>query len=205
MNRKKLSFLNTQLIDEITKYGATQIFPKGTQLLKEGQSVKVVPIVLSGLVKVCSRFEERELLLYYIEPQQSCIMTFYAALNNESSKVFAVTEEDTEVLLLPVRFLSEWIKQYSDFNNLFYSQFNLRYTELLDTIKHLLVDKMDKRLYEHLKRKSELTGGAPIQLSHLQIANELGTAREVISRLLKKLENEGLVKLTRKGIKIPPL
>ncbi len=205
MDRKKLSFLNTQLVDEIIEHGTTQFFPKGTELLKEGQSVKIVPIVLSGLVKVCSRFEERELLLYYIEPQQSCIMTFYAALNNESSKVFAITEEETEVLLIPVRFLSQWIKQYTDFNNLFYSQFNLRYTELLDTIKHLLVDKLDKRLYEYLKRKSDLTGGAPIQLSHVQIANELGTAREVVSRLLKKLESENLIEITKKGITINSL
>jgi len=152
-----------------------------------------LPIVISGLVKVYSRFNEKELLIYYIEPAQSCVMTFYAALKNTPSKVFATTEQDSEILLIPVRLLPSWLREYPDFNELFYNQFNLRYSELLDTIGHLLLNKMDKRLLEHLKRKSDLLQGQPIKMSHSQIANELGTAREVVTRVLKKLESEGHV------------
>ena len=152
-----------------------------------------MPIVINGLVKVYSRFDEKELLLYYIEPAQSCVMTFYAALKNTPSKVFATTEEESEVLLLPVQHLPNWLKEYPDFNELFYNQFNLRYTELLDTIGHLLLDRMDKRLYDYLKKKLELTNSNSITMSHSQIANELGTAREVITRVLKKLETDGKV------------
>jgi CRP/FNR family transcriptional regulator len=129
-------------------------------------------------------------------------MTFYAALKNTQSKVFAITEVDSKILLLPVRHIPAWLKEYPDFNELFFNQFNLRYTELLDTIGHLLLDKMDKRLYTHLKKKLELSNSNSIIMSHNQIANELGTAREVITRVLKKLEIEGKVEQKSGEIRI---
>jgi len=201
-DRKKLSFLSSKLIDEIIEKSTVMEFPKGTEILKEEQYIKVLPIVLNGLVKVYSRFEEKELLLYYIEPSQSCVMTFHAALKHTPSKVYAITEEDSQILLIPVEQLPKWLRDYPEFNELFYYQYNLRYTELLDTIKHLLIDKMDKRLFDHLKKKSLLTNNSPVNMSHSQIANELGTAREVISRILKKLEIEGKVEQNKDGIKI---
>ncbi|MGA9269183.1 MAG: Crp/Fnr family transcriptional regulator [Lutimonas sp.] len=192
-DKKILSFLRPELVDQIARESAVEKFPKGTEILREEQYVKVLPIVISGLVKVYSRFDEKELLIYYIEPAQSCVMTFYAALKNTPSKVFAKTEQDSEILLIPVRLLPSWLKEYPDFNELFYNQFNLRYSELLDTIGHLLLNKMDTRLLEHLRRKSDLLESRSIKMSHSQIANELGTAREVVTRVLKKLETEGKV------------
>jgi CRP/FNR family transcriptional regulator len=192
-DKKILSFLRPELVDQIARESAVEKFPKGTEILREEQYVKVLPIVISGLVKVYSRFDEKELLIYYIEPAQSCVMTFYAALKNTPSKVFAKTEQDSEILLIPVRLLPSWLKEYPDFNELFYNQFNLRYSELLDTIGHLLLNKMDTRLLEHLRRKSDLLESRSIKMSHSQIANELGTAREVVTRVLKKLETEGTV------------
>ena len=197
-----MSFLQPGLVDLIRRESRIEQLPKGIEILREEQYVKVLPIVLDGLVKVYSRFEDRELLLYYIEPAQSCVMTFYASLQNTPSKVYAVTEEDSSILLIPVRYLPAWLKEYPDFNTLFYHQFNLRYTELLDTISHLLLDKMDKRLYDHLKRKMDLTQGEAIRMSHSQIANELGTAREVVTRVLKKLEVDEKVIQDTDGIRI---
>ena len=188
-----LSFLKPDLLEEILAKSSVQSIPKGTEILREHQYVKVLPIVVDGFVKVYSRFDEKELLLYYIEPAQSCVMSFYAALKNTPSKVFAVTEQDSKILLIPVSLLPKWLKEYPEFNELFYNQFNLRYSELLDTISHLLLDKMDRRLYDHLKRKIELIDGTSIKISHNQLANELGTAREVISRMMKKLETDGMV------------
>ncbi len=201
-DKNLLSFLKPRLLDELIKKSTLQEFSKGTEILREEQYVKVLPIVLNGLVKVYSRFDEKELLLYYIEPAQSCVMTFYAALKNTPSKVFATTEEDSKILLIPVQYLPNWLKEYPGFNELFYNQFNLRYSELLDTIRHLLLDKMDKRLYDHLKKKSELTKSNSIKMSHTQIANELGTAREVITRVLKKLETDTKVVQNAGEIKI---
>ncbi|WKK67025.1 Crp/Fnr family transcriptional regulator [Lutimonas zeaxanthinifaciens] len=201
-DKNLLSFLKPRLLDELIKKSTLQEFSKGTEILREEQYVKVLPIVLNGLVKVYSRFDEKELLLYYIEPAQSCVMTFYAALKNTPSKVFATTEEDSKILLIPVQYIPNWLKEYPGFNELFYNQFNLRYSELLDTIRHLMLDKMDKRLYDHLKKKSELTKSNSIKMSHIQIANELGTAREVITRVLKKLETDNKVVQNAGEIKI---
>lgn len=193
LDKNFLSFLNADLRKEVLEMSSLKEFPKGTEILREQQYVKILPIVVEGLVKVYSRFNEKELLLYYIEPSQSCVMTFYAALKNTPSQVFAITEEVSKILLIPVQYLPGWLKDYPDFNELFYNQFNLRYTELLKTIGHLLVDNMDKRLYNHLKKKSLLTKDNIIRLSHSQIANELGTAREVVTRVLRKLKTEGKV------------
>lgn len=193
LDRRILSFLKPDLVEKILQESTIKEFPKGTEILREQQYVKVLPLVVSGLVKVYSRFDEKELLLYYIEPAQSCVMSFYAALKNTPSKVFAVTEEDSRIILIPVHLLPNWLKEYTDFNELFYNQYNLRYSELLDTISQLLLDKMDKRLYDYLKKKLELINSNSIIMSHNQIANELGTAREVITRVLKKLESEGKV------------
>jgi CRP/FNR family transcriptional regulator, anaerobic regulatory protein len=201
--KQTLSFLKPDLVEKIWAQSTIKEIPKGTEILREQQYVKVLPIVISGLVKVHSRFNEKELLIYYIEPAQSCVMTFYAALKNTPSKVFATTEEDSKILLIPVHFLPIWLKEYPDFNELFYSQFNLRYSELLDTIGHLLFDRMDKRLYEFLKKKSDLMGSDTIRMSHGQIANELGTAREVVTRVLKKLEADGKILHHSGIIKIP--
>lgn len=197
-----LSFLKPKLLDELIKKSTLKEFSKGTDILREEQYVKVLPIVINGLVKVYSRFDEKELLLYYIEPAQSCVMTFYAALKNTPSKVFATTEEESKILLIPIQYLPNWLQEYPGFNDLFYNQFNLRYSELLDTIRHLLLDKMDKRLYDHLKKKSDLTKINSVKMSHSQLANELGTAREVITRVLKKLETDEKVIQNAGEIKI---
>ena len=202
MSADFLSFLKPELAERIREQSEIRTFPKGTEILKARQYVNVLPIVIKGLIKVFTSYEEKELLLYYIEPQQSCIMTFYAAMNNSPSKVFATTEEDSELLLIPVQYLPKWLKEYPDLNSLFYDHYNLRYTELLETIGQLLVHKMDQRLFEYLKKKSDLLNEETIKMSHNHIANELGTAREVISRMLKKLENDGLINQNKEGIKI---
>ncbi len=197
----QLNFLGPALLDEVMRTATISQFAADTELLRTDQYVKVLPIVLSGVIKVYSRFNDKELFLYHIEPSQSCVMTFYAALKNTPSKVFAKTETDAELLLIPVHLIPDWVKRYPSFNELFYNQFNLRYSELLDTIGHLLLDKMDKRIYDYLARLSEVQQ-KPLKMSHSQIANELGTAREVVSRLLKKLETDGKIEQTEGVIKI---
>jgi CRP/FNR family transcriptional regulator len=200
--RAQLSFLNTALVEKILKAATVQDIPKNTQILRQEQYVKVLPIVIKGSVKVLSTFDEKELLLYYIEPSQSCVMSFTAALKNAPSKVFAITEEDTTLLLIPTDKLPQWLKEFPEFNQLFYAQYDLRFTDLLETIQHVLVNKMDTRLYDYLKQKVQVTNQETIKISHGQIANELGTAREVISRVMKKLEIEHKVLQTSEGIKI---
>jgi CRP/FNR family transcriptional regulator len=196
------SHLNNDLVSDINAVSVSMDIPKDSVILKEGQYVKVIPIVTKGLIKVFSRHEDKDLLLYYIKPDETCIMSFAASLKNEPSRVFAMAEEDTSAILLPVNKISEWINQFPDFNTLFFQQYNNRYGELLDTINHVLFNKIDKRLYDYLLEKKELTNKNPLKISHRQIASELGTAREVISRVMKKLENEGKVKQHSSSIEI---
>lgn len=197
-----LAHLNPDLISEIIATVAPKEIQKDSEILREGQYIKVIPIVIDGLIKVFTRHEDKELLLYYIRPRETCIMSFAASLKNEPSKVFAIAEEHTTALLLPVDKVSEWSKQFPDINALFFQQYNLRYSDLLDTIHQVLFDKMDKRLFHYLKEKVELTNSNPLRISHRQIANELGTAREVITRTMKKLEAEKRVKQHSNTIEI---
>ncbi len=199
---KAISHLSAPLLAELMSASTTQTIPAGTEILRVGQYVKVVPIVLDGLIKVYNRFEDKELLLYYIKPDESCIMSFASSLRNEPSKVFAATEEETTALLIPSDKVPNWVHQFPDINTIFYQQYNLRYSELLDTIHHVLFKKMDERLFNYLSEKADLMKTKSLKISHRQIASELGTAREVISRVMKKLENEGKVLQEGNSIKI---
>ncbi len=200
--KSHLPYLSAELVSKIQSVSTLKEIPANTMILREGQYIKVVPIVLEGLIKVFTRQEERELLLYYIQPRESCIMSFSAGMENEPSSVYAQTEEDTLALLLPVREVARWIDHYPGFNTLFYQQYKQRYSELLDTINHVMFNKMDKRLYDHLLTKTELKKQNPIKISHQQLADELGTVREVVSRVMKKLEAEGLAQQQGNSIKV---
>lgn len=200
--KQQFPLFNSDLIAEILVYAVEKEIPKDTELLREGQFIKVIPLVLNGLIKVFTRHEDKELLLYYIKPNESCIMSFSAGINQQPSKIYATTEEDSHLLLIPTEKLGKWTRQFPEFNSLFFLQYNLRYSDLLDTINSLLFDKLDKRVYDYLKEKVAVTQHNPLKISHRQIASELGTAREVISRIVKKLELEGKVKQSATTIEI---
>lgn len=197
-----LGLIHPELKEELITHSTLTELEGKTEILRQGQYIKVIPIVLEGLIKVYTKHEDKELLLYYVQPKESCIMSFSASLKNEPSQIFAKTEEGTKALLLPVEKVKHWIKDYPELNTLFFQQFNMRYTDLLDTIHHVLFQKMDIRLYDYLKHKVEVTGKNPISISHRAIANDLGTAREVISRVMKKLEHEEFIKQEAKQITV---
>jgi CRP/FNR family transcriptional regulator len=129
-------------------------------------------------------------------------MSFAAGIKNEPSMIYAITEEDTTALLLPADKVRQWIRQDPDINSLFFQQYNLRYTDLLSTIHQLLFDRMDKRVLDYLVNKVRLTGRNPVKISHREIAADLGTAREVVTRLLKKLEAEGTIRQEANSIEV---
>lgn len=206
MNTNKIfPGLSSQLASLIIENSSVVEIPEKVEVMREGQYVKAVPIVTSGLIKVFTRHEDKELLLYYIQSGESCIMTFDACLKNVPSKVYATTEKKSEVLLMSTENVFRWMKEYPELNSLFFLQYNIRYNELLNMINLLLFEKMDTRILEYLKAKMKLTGKNPIKVSHRQIANDLGTAREVVSRVIKKLESDGKVNQQGTEIKISEL
>lgn len=199
---KYFSFLGKELTSEILAVSDIKEFAAGTELVKEGQYVKAVPLVINGLVKVFTRKEDKELLLYYIQPKESCIMSFTASIRQEKSKIFAVTENATTVILIPADKISQLVNNFPSLNQLFYQQFDQRYTELIETINTLLYDRLDKRLMDYLTDKTKVTGTNPVHISHKEIATDLGTAREVVSRLIKKLEHSHKLKQHPNSIEI---
>lgn len=191
-----------ELKDKIIEASEVKEIAGGTEIMQEGQYVKVIPIVMNGLVKVFIRHEDKELLLYYIKPNETCIISFNAVLTNSSSKAFALTEQNSKVLLMPGEKVFQWIKEYPELISLFFNQYNSRYNELIEMILKVLFEKMDKRLYEYLQTAATISGSDTIKRSHQQIANDLGTAREVITRVLKKLEYENRLSQDQNGIKL---
>lgn len=199
---KILASLNPELVAEILENSSTIEVEKNTEVMREGQYIKMIPIVTNGLIKVYMKHEDKELLLYYIRPSETCIMSFDAFLKNTPSKVYASAEENTSVLLLPVEKVLHWLKKYPDMNSLFFSQYNHRYNELIHMISEILFGTMEQRLQKYLKTKVEILEKNPVKISHKKIANDLGSAREVISRIMKKLENEGKLKQLSNGIEV---
>ena len=194
--------LETALKDKIGEFGHYTEAPKGTELLRVGQYVKVVPLVIEGLIKVYSQYEEKELLLYYIQPQQSCIMSFTAGLHNGKSIIAAVAEENTKLILLPTDKVNSWIREHPSLNTLFFDQYAMRYQELLFSLNHLLFDSLEEKIRQYLKNRTEVTGQKVLRIKHKTIANDLGTSREVVSRIVKKMEHQGLLQQLPEGMHI---
>ncbi|MCU0361097.1 MAG: Crp/Fnr family transcriptional regulator [Bacteroidia bacterium] len=187
----RFAYFGSKLLAKVIETSLVKTFPPSTELVKEGQYIKYVPIVLKGLLKVFTRIEDKELLLYYIQPEQSCIMSFSSSFHHEPSKIVALTEETSTVLLMPSEQVAGWVSEYPAMNTLFYKQYDLRYSELIDTINHLLYHRLDKRIMDYLLEKMKLNKHPSVKVSHKEIAKDLGTAREVVSRLIKKLEKQG--------------
>jgi CRP/FNR family transcriptional regulator len=200
--QQKLPFLGVDLLNAFAREGTWMELEAGVQLLREGQYVKVVPIVLEGLVKVYTQTDSRELLLYYIRPSESCIMSLTAVMHNDPSKVFALTEEPSRLLLIPAEKINQWLLEFPRLNQLFYQQYDLRYAEMIETIQQLLFNRLDQRIYDYLEELSAVKGTRTLDIRHRQIAQDLGTAREVITRTLKKLEKEGRIRQTERGIEL---
>lgn len=201
LNLKSTPF-SKELALELKAFCSIRSFKKGAVLIRKDSFLSVVPIILSGLVKVYTTQTDtdRELLLYYVKENESCIMTLTTAINHLPSKIEAIAESDTEILFVPSERIEYLMTKYPTFNKLFYSQYNIRYLDLLDTINSLVFDGLDTRLLHYLKEKFKLSKGEPLSIKHKDMAADLGTAREVITRLLKKLEIEGKIKTKDKVI-----
>jgi len=192
-----------ELLDEIEKKGVPVSVKAGSVILDIGQTVRTMPIILSGTIRV-SRTEEdgREILLYYVNPNESCAMTFTCCMQQHTSEIKAVAEEDVEMLAIPVNTMDEWMAKYPSWKSFVMRTVQNRFHELLKTIDQIAFQKLDERLVNYLKEKSKTTGSSLINISHEQIAKELASSREVISRLLKKLETDKKLLLYRNQIKL---
>lgn len=200
--KKLIPQIDSELLHFIANDTVEMDLPADTTLLKTGNYVQSVPLVINGLIRVSRIEEDKELLLYYIHPGEMCIMSFSACCSNSASLIEAVTLEETKLLLIPSVKLREWIANYPQFNYYIYGMFNNRYLDLIETIDQLIFSHLDERLLNYLKEKAMLSGNNAVNITHQQIATDMGTAREVISRLLKKLERENKINTGRNQVTV---
>lgn len=197
-----IEFKSSQAMRErLAEYGFTKIFSEGDVILQENTFIKAIPIVTRGSIRVMRTDEDgREILLYYLKSGESCIMSFLGGIHHDTSKVKAIAEEETEILFIPIDKVGLLIKEFPEWLDYIFRLYHKRFEELLDVVNAIAFKKMDERLLNFIRKKCEVTKSHTLYVTHEQIANELGTARVVISRLLKQMEDEGLVKLGRNKI-----
>jgi CRP/FNR family transcriptional regulator, anaerobic regulatory protein len=192
-----------ELKKELAEVAVIRTYQPGTIIMHEHETVQHLPFLLSGTVRITREDDDgRDILLYYITAGESCIASFSAVVFNEESRIKAVAEEVVEVLMIPATYVNKWNLLYRSWNNFIIKMYNKRFEQLLEVINSVSFQKVDERLKALLKRKAEVFKTKNLTVTHQQLADELGTAREVVSRLLKTLENDGLLELSRGMIKV---
>jgi len=191
------------LLREIEQKSMLITATAGQGLIRMGQPITVVPMVLSGTLKVSRENDEgQELLLYYVRPGEGCAMTFSCGLMAQASLVKGTAEDDLLILCVAVAAMEEWMQKYSSWKRFVMSTIVNEFMDVIKSVDEVTFKKMDERLAYYLKERSRLSGSSLINLTHQQIADELGTNRVVVSRLLKKLETEKRLLLYRNQIKL---
>ena len=192
---------HTLLNKEVYKTGLIKLFKAGSVILNMHAYIKSIPIVLKGSIKVIQIDDEgREIFLYYITPGESCIMSILAGINQNTSKIKAIVEEDAEVLILPVKEAIAWVKEFPEWTEFIFNLYQKRFEELLNVVNAVAFQKLDVRLLHLLQQKAALYNNKEISITHQQLADEMGAAREAISRVLKQMEKSKLLSLSRNKI-----
>ena len=170
-------------------------------LLDEHANIRTIPLVISGSIRVMRTDEEgREILLYYIRPGESCIMSFLGGLHQEASMIRAVAEEDLEIYVIPIDQVQLLLRESPEWTDYVFRLYHKRFEELLDVVDALAFKHIDVRIMDYLEEKAALAGSRELNITHQHIAEDLGTARVVVSRILKQMETNGLVQLGRNKI-----
>ena len=198
----QLSFFREPELKKVLSECSLVEVPEGAMILNEGSYVKTIPILLSGLAKVVKQDEEKEILLYNIYPLESCIMSISCSLNQEKSRVKALAEQPSTALLIPAQYIADWQRLYPSFNKFITDLFQKRFDDLLDAFNALAFQNLDQRIMAYFKAKVKNSSSNRIDITHQEIADELGTFRETVSRLLKKLEHEGYLVLHRGWVEV---
>jgi len=198
---KLYSFLEKELLEEIREKGVRRIFTPNEPLLREGQFISSFPLVLRGMIRITRTNEEgNELLLYYLKENEVCAMSLTCCMAHLKSNIMAVAEMETEALMFPVALLDKWMCEYPSWRQFVMQTFQSRFRELIETIDSIAFLKLDERLVKYFVDRYQKSGNPTFSGTHQELALQLNTSREVVSRLLKKLENDGKIELSRNFI-----
>jgi len=196
-----MHLFHSQLRNEVELSGQIKEFPSGSILLDFDTYIRSLPILLKGSMKVFKTDSKgKEILIYYIKPGESCIMSFLAGIHHHKSKVKALVEEDAEILLIPIDKAKEWIRLFPEWMDFIFHLYQKRFDELLEVVGLVAFQHLDVRLMNLLEQKSALYQNKEIKITHQQLADELGTMREAISRVLKNLVGEKKILISRNKI-----
>jgi len=195
--------LEGELLKEIQQVGVYKTISKNEIIIDVDDAIKAMPLLLTGAIKILREDENGdELVLYYLERGDTCAITLSCCLGQTKSKIRAVSETEVELVMIPKQKMADWLSAYNSWQSFILQSYHSRVNELLEAVDTIAFLKMDERLFKYLKDKAMVTSNDAIYTSHKQISEDLHTSRVVISRLLKKLENEGKIKLSRNSIKV---
>jgi CRP/FNR family transcriptional regulator, anaerobic regulatory protein len=202
LNKHYPDFEN-DLKKEIKKEGKLVLFPENQMIMDIGQKVEQIPLIVEGLVKVFREDEDdNEIFLYYLHPGEACAITLICSAREGFSKIKAIPVEDTTTIILPISKLDEWMPKYKSWYYFVMDSYQDRFEELLKVVDAIAFRQMDQRLIEYLNKTALANQSNFIHETQSQIALELNSSREVIGRLLKKLEQQGMVKVSRNKIEL---
>jgi CRP/FNR family transcriptional regulator len=196
------SFSNDLILD-IETNDSIQSYKAGTTIMRTGQYIKNAILVTKGQIKVYREGEDGgEFFMYYLQPGQACAISMVCATKSETSQITAKVVEDAELILVPLSLMDQWMMKHRSWYEFVIATYRSRFEEVLEVIDSIAFRAMDERLEFYLKRHADACGCVDLKLSHQEIASELNTSREVISRLLKKMEQRNYLKLHRNHIEL---
>lgn len=199
-------FKEPELIDAIANVAKVVNIKEGEPIIRVGEFIKSTPLITKGLLKIVRQDEDgHEILLYYLEGGDTCVMTVTCCMKQEQSQIKAIAETDTQLLLIPFHYMDDWMRNYRSWRNFILETYSARFEEMMRTIDSVAFESLDVRLVKYLKDRSEALNDRHFHITHQQIAQELNSSREAVSRLLKKMENNGSIKLGRNNITIVDL
>ncbi len=189
-------------IEELVNLGRVVEFKSGTTIINSGEYIKVITFLIDGLIKIYREDPDgNEILLYYINSGESCVISITSSLRNEKSTIKALVVEQARVFAVPNDKFEYLLGRYNLLHAFTYDLFSNKYNQLIDSIDSLAFMNMQSRLFNYLQKEAQNSGRHEIQgLTHKSIATDLSTSREVISRLLSALQKEGRVRLENKKI-----
>ena len=203
LQQKFNNILDDSLINNIESIGKIATFQKNDIIIDINQTLKHIPLLLSGNIKILREDSEgNELLIYFLEAGETCTMSLTCCMGTTKSKIRAVAEKDSTLVLIPVQNMQKWFHNNTSWRNFILESYQTRFDEMLEAIDSLAFMKMDERLHKYLINKTKLHDTKIIIVKHQDIAEDLHTSRVVISRLLKQLENESKIKLSRNKIEV---
>lgn len=192
-----------ELVDEFVREGLIDKIKEGQLMIDIDQEMTHLPLILDGIIKIIRKDKHGdEIVLYFLEPGDTCAISFVNCINRKKSIFKGIVEKDAELILLPVNKMDEWLARFKSWREYIIDSYHFRLLEMVDSIDCLAFMKLDERLLKYLADKVKITKNNDLEITHQEIADDLNSSRVVITRVLKQLHNDGKIFSTRNKIRV---